>query len=296
MEEIKTYGTLTQAQLENMLAEIQVEDNELEERIEQEDASSKICDDDIVNLLKLISEESESLTEDEKREDGAWLSRYNLKFENDKCIGTEPTIISREDNARRIHDSYLKAKNRKMQIIRYAFDQKDITLSDCIPEENKCKLLQKIDEKNTHSCNVLLAYISKRISRLLAPFIPIDLRKCMNKYPGMVASHPGFLYKCTEEYGKSLAVWVIPSIPAYFEPNSEMSLLNELPRELLFSIDKAVVKYAKKRAIAAQRRLSAAANIAKIRNMTYIRVLKHNPFWFEYLYEILTDKKIPNYE
>ena len=106
-------------------------------------------------------------------------------------------------------------------------------------------------------------------------------------YPNSIRVCPGFMYKASEEYGGGLTFWATPSIPYYFEQNTEQKVLLENKSSFLFSVDKAISFYHEHLKKRQEKELKYASTIIQKGVYSYFDLLKLNPFWFEILYNEL---------
>lgn len=277
--------------LQKILADIDLEDDNAVENILKDDIeqNTQLEEDEANELLKLISEEREILTEAEKKDNQAWILEYDIKERKSSVIFHED-FVEKLRNGKKIAKE--KRDERRERIAKFAIQQQDICLSDIMTLEQKQMLLQKLDEINSKACNSIFAAICTNVSKLLRNFIPNDLKYCYYKYPASVKRHPGFIYECSEQYGDSLSLWVTPNLPVYLAANSEMSLLRSLPQEALISIDKQIKYYYKRKSGVLSKRIHNAAYVAKLKKITFLHILKKDPIWFEYIYELITNKKM----
>ena len=233
---METYGTLTDAEYTELLAEIQGDNEELQE----EEVSFK-----------------EASLEDLKPLEYIARSRENIRL-----------------------------------IKQMAFNQADIRLDSFIGNHNISTLLDMTVAKQSRLIDSYQAFINKRLTKLLMPLIPKDLKKCYLKYPMSFIPSPGFLYKASQEFGEGYTFWAIPDIPYYFTQGTERELIAEFNEAFLFAVDEAVLRYHTQLKTRADKEVRNASFIIQKGIQTYFDLLKHKPLWFKMLYEKLTNKNL----
>lgn len=294
-ESIKQYGNLTETELLEFLNAIEDEDEDLQRT--QEEASESIAMEEAQSNLSesIAMEEAQSdLSEKENREleaqygEDAWRKFF---------ANTDPVLygrnIQRKANFKSAEADIQRRKNLKAQrleIQRLAFNQEFIALSYQIEAENIKLLISLLVREHTRMIEKYEAYINKRLTNLLSPFIPIALRRCKKLYPDSIRICPGFLYKASDDYGQGYTFWAEPDIPYYFIQNTEQKILIENKSSFLINVDIAIKLYHEHTKKRADKELKYASMLYRKKVHTYFDLLKLNPFWFELLYNDLLSK------
>lgn len=281
MEDIRQYGDLTDKELLEFLSEIQGSDEDIEEaRIEADE--------------NIAIEEQTSLTElPENAEieayygDDAWRK---LKKDVTFLYGDEAQRRTNLASTKAIRQRAQRLKKDRIRIQRFAFNQDIIRMSDPVGNESIKRLVSLLVKEHTRMLNRYEAFINKRLAVLLNPLIPRRLRLCKMLHPDSIRISPGFLYKASEEFGRGLTFWAMPSVPYYFAQNTEQKILMEQKPEFLISVDKAVSLYHEHKEKRAKKELKYASTIIQKGVHTYFDLLKLNPFWFEILYNDLIER------
>lgn len=285
MENIENYGDLSNSELLEFLEEIKSGDEDIEEA--EANANDKINDEEAQSMLSELPENAEI---EAYYGDNAWIKPPIYSGYRDRV-----TILRDRYDRQKISSACIAAikkkanalKENKLKIQRDAFNQNNINLSDKIEKYNIQLLISTLTKEHTRMVDKYSDYINKRLTTLLNPFIPRRLRVCKMLYPDSMRINPGFLYRASKEYGDGLTFWATPSIPYYFEQNTEQSILLKNKPEFLFSIDKAVCLYYTHLNARQEKEIKYASSIIKKNITTYFDLLKFNPFWFDTLYKEL---------
>lgn len=285
MEDIRQYGDLTDKELLEFLSEIQGGDEDIEE--------ARIKADENIALQEQASlvESPENAEIEAYYGEDAW-----------RKLTKNVTFLHGDEAQRRINLASTKAIQQRAQrlredrirIQRFAFNQEVIKLSDFIEKESFKRLVSLLVKEHTRMIDQYKAFINKRLAVLLNPLIPRRLRVCKMLYPNSVRTSPGFLYRASEEFGRGLTFWAMPSIPYYFVQNTEQKILMEQKPEFLISVDKAISLYHAHSEKRTKKELKYASTIIQKGVRTYFDLLKLNPFWFEILYNDLLEKFTQN--
>lgn len=293
MDNIENYGNLSETELREFLAIIESDDDNLAYLEEQ--AKKNIAD-------------GEYSVPDEMLDDYAWTTAPILDKTEDgkyKYIGTNYYTHSdaadykkKEWEAKRARGTAVSAqrakerKQKKILITRAAVNQTDIMLGDPITQELLRALITELVKEHTVLINSLFEYINKRFNDLLRPLIPRALRECAKAFPQSVKWSKGFMYKASYDFGGGHYFWVTPNIPYYFTQGTEPEILKKAKPDFLFRIDKAIADYMHHTDIRAAKEVKYASAIVDKNIKTYYDLLKYNPFWFEALYKLVTNKNL----
>lgn len=300
-EEIHAGSYSNPSELAQFLAEISEEDEDL--------AKSEISAVSDIEEDKL-DEEDNVLIDDLKNNPNGWFNKStwvdNGKGEfvrrsdgeifhisdddivaiTDKPVGDEKTSAQKiSDSVKRYHKN---RDLRKVEINRIAFNQKILPLNDRIPTEQKRLVIELL----TKPLRILIAkyedYITRRITKLLAPAIPNPIKLAYLKWPWIFIANPGFMYKTSSHFGEVKQFWVTPKLPYYFPQGTEQTILEERDASLtpyfLDCIDRAIHRYYTAKENLAKREVMYASKMINIKGNTYYHLLLLNPFWFEKLY------------
>lgn len=286
MEDIKQYGDLTDKELLEFLSEIETDDEDIQEA--QSEALKNIT----------IEEEHVELSEEEQENKEIEAHYGNNAWRGSTVFGPNGVHLHGPEGQRQLNiagTEALKQKSRRLKedrirIQREAFNQGYIRLSDKIGNEKIKQLISLLVEEHTRMIDKYSAYINKRLTVLLNPFIPRRLRICKNLYPDSIRMCPGFLYKASKEYGAGLTFWAMPSIPYYFAQNTEQQILIEHKSPFLIKVDQSIKLYHDHCTKRADKELKYASLIYQKGVYSYFDLLKLNPFWFEVLYNDLLNK------
>lgn len=283
MENIKQYGDLTDKELFEFLHEIESGDEAIQEA--QAEAIEKIDTEEEHVILAELSENAE--IEAQYGED-AW-----------RQLSAKQVLLFGPAAQRKCTEAAIKAQKAKLwglkqdriRIQREAFNQDFIKLSDPVGKENLKALISILVQEHTRMVDKYTAFINKRLTALLNPFIPRRLRICKELYPNAIRICPGFLYRASKEFGQGKVFWASPNIPYYIEQNKEQQILIEHKAEFLISVDKAVANFHIHNEKRAAKEMKYASLIIQKGVHTFFELLRLNPFWFEALYKHLKDNK-----
>lgn len=268
MEDIKQYGDLTEKELFEFLDEIKSDDEDIQEA--QSEANQKIA----------LEEECAELSEE-----------VNTEKESKSLFSPEVLRRAHINRLKANKQKYRQLKEDRIRIQREAFSQTHINLSDPIGDDNIKLLISLLVREHERMVNKYSAYINKRLTALLNPFIPRRLRLCKKLYPDSIRISPGFLYTASKEYGAGLTYWAVPDIPYYLTQNTEQAILIENKPSFLVNIDQAIKFYYEHLKKQTDKELKYASIIYQKKVRTYFDLLKLNPFWYEILYINLRNQK-----
>lgn len=282
MEDIKQYGDLTEKELFEFIAEIEVDDENIKEA--QKEASEKIALEEEHTQLSELPENAEI---EEYYGNDAWrkLTKDSIFLHGHEGQRKASLALAKVNR-----EKAQKLKQDRIRIQRQAFSQEYIKLSDPVGNDNIKLLVSLLVKEHTRMVDKYSALIDKRLAMLLNPFIPRRLRMCKALYPDSIRISPGFLYKASEEYGNGLTFWATPNIPYYFAQNTEQKILIKHKPEFLVSIDRFVSLYHEHKNKRAKKELKYASTIIQKGVYTYFELLRLNPFWFETLYNDIIEK------
>lgn len=307
---------LSQDQIAELLNEIEDEDTDL--------ASAELnimpdIDYDISECGNKAIVEENFISQDYITGDNSkWFDKVEYKYlqpeqEKDDINSVSAAI----DRAQKIKNaqarSVFERKLRKIEINRMAFDQDVIRLADTFAVEHKRLLIRLLTEKYHVLVKKYEEYILKRISRILAPAIPMSIRLAYRKWPWIFVQNPGFMYKTHyskfQDYTEIKAFWVDTKLPYFFKQGTEQTILEERCEELqpyiIPRLDRAVHMYYKAKDMLSKREVQYAARLLKLDGTTvamgmkrprgsensYYSLLQLDPFWFEILYNELKKQK-----
>lgn len=290
MADINNYGDLSEKELLEFLEEIKSGDEDIEEA--EADADEKIGDEEAQSMLSELPENTEI---EAYYGDDAWRKLYTLSSNSNNnhtvLYGPHCKQIAAEGRKEAFKKKAQRLKEDRIRIQREAFNQEYIRLSDKIEKHHIKLLISILTQEHTRMIEKYSNYINRRLATLLNPFIPRRIRICRMLYPNSIRPCPGFLYKASQEYGGGLTFWATPSIPYYFEQNTEQKILLENKPKLLIPLDRAVVYYHEHLKKRQEKELKYASLIIQKGVYSYFDLLKLNPFWFDILYNEL---KKPN--
>lgn len=291
-EEVQAGSYSNTEELAGFLAEISEEDEAL--------AKSEISVISDVEQNKLDDEDN-ILLDDLKEDPNSWFSKstwvandkgqFVRRSDGELFIGEGPDADSktREEKISSSINKYHKNKDlRKVEINRMAFDQKILPLNDIISVEQKRLVIELLTKPQRQLIVKYEDYITKRITKLLAPAIPNPVKLAYLKWPWIFVANPGFMYKTSPQTGEVKQFWVTPKLPYYFKQGTEQTILEERDASLmpyfLDCVDRAVHRYYKAKENLAEREVKYASKMIGIKGNTYYHLLQLNPFWFEKLY------------
>lgn len=273
MEGVNIYGDLTDKELHEFLAEIENEDDELQET--QDKALENIAREEIEADAIVFTEE-----ELENRKFEAQYCGFSDKTPPLSTSDKEEVKISTKRNA---NQKLWGLKKDRLKIQQEAFNQDVLPLSSVVEIEDLKKLIELLVSEHTRLIDKYHAYINTRLTTLISPLIPKQLKLCRKQFPNSVRVSPGFLYKASKEYGAGLTFWATPDVPYYFKQNSENELLRAYKSYFLMRVDIAVKNYHTHYNARTEKEIKYASMIYNKSIKTYFDLLKLNPFWFKIL-------------
>lgn len=288
MANIENYGDLNDKEILEFLAEIKGSDEDIEEAEMQ--ADEKINNEEAQSMLSELPENAEI---EAYYGDDAWRRPPIYTGYRDRVTalyGPHGKQKAAEARKEALKKKAQRLKEDRIRIQRDAFSQERIRLSDQIDKQHIKLLISILTQEHTRMIDKYSDYINKRLATLLNPLIPKRIRICKELYPDSVRLCPGFIYKASKEYGGGLTFWATPSIPYYFEQNTEQKILLEHKSNFLYAIDKAVSFYHEHLKKRQEKELKYASLIIQKGVYSYFDLLKLNPFWFEILYNALENK------
>lgn len=198
---------------------------------------------------------------------------------------------SAEAKKAKMEEHWAKIREDKKRIQREAFSQDLLPLHRLITDDEMQKLVELITGPSAQFVEKQAAYINRRFTYMLRPHVPTILRSCYKKYPECLKQHPGFLYK-TFSQDEVLSFWATPSIPAFFKQGDEISILMESARDMLEVTDKAIYKYHAGIMIRNKQETKVAYKLTVNRVRTFFDLVKVNPFWFDKIFNYLTQERL----
>lgn len=277
---IEQYGDLTDKEFVEFLSEIE-DDNEEIEEAEIEAAKNIAIEENI------SGESPENIEIEALYGEDAWrkLNKNNIYLHNH-----ERQKLLSQAAVKAIKQKASRLKEDRIRVQKEAFNQENIRLTDAIGKDNMKTLITLLTQEHTRLISKYEAFINKRLTVLLNPYIPKKLRLCKSLYPQAVPTSPGFLYKASEDFGKGYTFWANPYIPIYFTQGTEQKILMDRKPVFLIAIDKAVLAHHEHKEKRAKKELKYASTLMQKGIFSFFDLLKLNPFWFEILYNNLTDK------
>lgn len=189
-------------------------------------------------------------------------------------------------------EQWLKDKRLNIiQINRTAFNQKILSLSKPIDEDNMKLLVELLTKVYTERINRIEQIINKRFTMLLIRFIPRALMKCAGLYPQAITKSPGFMYKASITYANGLHFWAQPNIPLFFKSGEEQQILVENCEKYLVAIDRHIRVYNENTNKSAKVTTFIMRTLLRKLDYTYLDLLKEKPEWFNILYNNLKNKE-----
>lgn len=293
METVENYGNLSDKELREFLAAIESEDDDLSYLEEQ--AKKNIADGEYSVPDEMLDDGAWSTAPIlDKTKDGRYKYRGSLYFTHSDAAEYKKKEWE-ERRAKGVAASVQRAKERrqkKILVTRAAVNQNDVMLSDPVTQEQLKMLIAELVKDHTATIDGLFEYINKRFSDLLRPLVPRALQNCAKAYPQSVKRCKGFMYKASYEFGKGHCFWATPDIPYFFTQGTEQELLEKVKPDFLYRIDKAIANYMHHIDMRTTKELKYASVLVDRHVKTYYDLLKYNPFWFETLYKLVTNKEL----
>lgn len=212
--------------------------------------------------------------------------------ENDTEIHAETGELIQFSRLKPLRDYYSSKTAQKQDIRRFAFIQEDIQLTDQIGPRYLRMLIEKLTLAKTEMLEKYTQTIRKKVTNKLYSSAPNDLMYVWRKNtirPYIIQS-PGFLYKCTYA-DKEYKIWITPDLPACFKSGEEQAILENADPTWLIKLNKLVAGYYTLLEQRKRSELTFATQILRNHVHTYYDMLKLNPYWWQILYELKTDKK-----
>lgn len=317
---------LSPAQIMEFLSEIESEDNDLAsaelEFASHIDVENEDCDKSIITEANFIKQDyidghnNKWFDEVENKKLLEESEEYQYKQPKDESTSLN-SVSNAIDRAEKIKNAVARSiytrKLRRIEINRMAFDQDVIKLADTFKLEHKRLLIKLLTDKYSILVRKYESYIVNRITRILAPAIPMSVRISYKKWPWIFVQNPGFMYKTHnnvfQNYGDQKTFWVDTKLPYFFKQGTEQEILEERCAELqeyiIPRLDRAVIMYYKAKDMMAKRQVEYAARLLKLDGTTvsmgmkrprgsensYYSLLQLDPFWFEILYNELKKQR-----
>lgn len=274
-EEENKYGNLSEKELLDFLNDIEDEDNSLKEDTENKFDFSEL-------------QENETNSDIESRyNDKAWVGNVGdvmVRDEEEKRANAQKSA-----DVRRRKRIELEAEKKRIQ--QASFNQEDIDLSGEINTTILGNLIAEVTLKYENKVKYYEDFINRRLTRLLMPLVPRQIKNIMASYPNIVKMSKGFFYRTSEQYG-NLVFWATPEIPAFFEQNCERETILEQHPQFIENLDHSVSLYFKAKEELMTAKIKNAGILVRSSPRTYFDLLKLNPLWFAIVYRQLTGKEI----
>lgn len=293
MNDEKQFENLNDEELREFLHIIESDNDSILEA--EEEASKNIIDEEECLPDEMLSDNAwKASLQWEKTENGKYVFagvNYNLKsvYDEEKKKIQE---LNRKKGPEFSSTAAAKRRQRKIEINRAAFNQQDIHISDKIGQELLKQLIVSLVKPHTDMINKLDEFINKRFALLLRPLIPNILKQCAKQYPNSVMKCQGFFYIASEEYGGRQKFWATPDIPYFFTQGTEQDILKKHRSKYLYNIDKAIAQYNYHITEKNKKEVKYATALVNRNVQTYYDLIKYSPFWFEKIYEIVTQKQL----
>ena len=258
------------------------EDSDLQDA--EEESAKEIHE---IESLDIKDEEDDNILDVEKLSDKAWGYDVNLQYNKEKAtyekIDMKPAFIEDIRVAKHVFNEGKKIT--RMEIQRDAFSQDIIDLNSFIPRKHLQLLIEILTRGYVKGMERNIRFVNKRIAYLMFPYVPKCLKIAYKYFNSSIKMCPGFLYRASEEYGKSKTIWVTPIVPYFLEQGTEMDFLLERRFTYLKAIDRSVAAYWYYRDKLAMKEANYAAKLVRnLRKGTYLELLKYNPYWYHKLF------------
>lgn len=264
--------------------------NEIEPEIDEEDedfANEPDEDDNEEDARELSNRElREFLAEIEVDDDD--INEAERQYEQQTSLDAEIDALTQE----KYNPRNKEHAARKYAINQSAFTQSKIPLTTPITKDQLKRLVYLLTEKQRQVMENHEAFINRRLTRLLSPFIPYRIKRCKLFHPEVIRMSKGFMYQASKEFGQGKTFWATPNIPAYFKQGEELELLRRERPEFLFQVDKTIAWYNRVKTELGQRELAIATRLMTLNEGSWYSLLKLNPHWFEMLFNDVTQSKL----
>ena len=279
--DIEPIGDLSDKEVYDLLDEIEADEDQLKEETPDEGELKAQLPPEELELL----EEAEPL--ELRQANGNWPVTKDKETGLFK-LATPEEVEERREKSKRDKTESEKVKSRT-RIQREAFQQDLIDLSGNIPKLYITRLVQLLTEKEVELENKYTAFLNRRFTMLLLPFIPRRLRICQQMYPESIRVSPGFMYKTPKSFGSKL-FWAQPDIPVFFTQNTEQAILEESVPDYLNVINDVVARFYNNAEKKAKRQVNIATRLYERGVKTYYDLLKLDPMWYEKLYNFIKEE------
>lgn len=280
------------------------------------DKPTGLNDEELVAFLSEIEEDEDKLSAiqqergflhpDETLEDSAW---DDYLIEGNDNVAEEHLVTDKEETiyleekkkdaskaralgTKNFKESARLKRERKQLIVRLAFKQNDILLSDTVSQEHYSALIELLTAEQRVLISSITEHINEKFTSLLSPLIPKALKICYAQFPNALKSNPGFMYIASKKYGKSLTFWATPDVPCFFQQGTENQILLEKKAQYLFTLDKYIIRLKETQVKLADYEVKFASRLVRMKEGTFYDLLKLDAFWFEILYNIITSKNL----
>lgn len=269
-----------------LLDEIERELNETEEN--EEDLVNGFDEDDSEEDAKELSsrELREFLAEIEVDDDD--INEAQRQYEQQTSLDAEIDALTQK----KYNPRNKEYTAHKYAINQAAFIQTKISLTTPLNKDQLKRLVYLLTEKQRRLMEKHEAFINKRLTRLLSPFVPFRIKRCRFFHPEVIRLSKGFMYQASKEFGQGKTFWVTPNIPAYFKQGEELELLRRERPEFLFQVDKTIAWYNRVKMELGQKELAIATRLMTLNEGSWYSLLKLNPHWFEKLFNDVTQSKL----
>lgn len=211
-------------------------------------------------------------------------------FENPEIEIEDYKILTNLNN--KTKTEHEKSFNKKRLIerdtIKEALTQTYLDLNTNIKVEDKKMLISFLVSDYAIAKNKAKAYIDFIFNKYLKKFIPQSVIKQYNKFPDIFIPHPGFLYKCTTDWGEGKSYWVELDLPMYIRPEACEDLFKSQYATKVPRVEKAIVKFHNNKQLKIEYEVKHARTLTSI--ATFYNLLKTNPYWYYLLVSYLKQK------
>lgn len=167
-----------------------------------------------------------------------------------------------------------------------AYGQTLLPFEKPIADEHIGLIIRMVTSEMTSKMRRMEKLANQEARRLLAPFVPFQLRLMFQLYRQSFKKRPSFLYHCSETRNR-YEMWLSPELPIYTADGEDERMLLEYPEGKRALLESYIVEYRKteKRRTELEFTIANSLRQTNLKKLTYGYLYEKRPMWFKIIYD-----------
>lgn len=167
-----------------------------------------------------------------------------------------------------------------------AYGQTVLPLEKPISDEHIGFIVNMVTAEMTGKMKRMERMANQEARRLLAPFVPFQLRLMYQLYRQSFKKRPSFLYHCSD-VRDNYQMWLSPDLPIYTAEGEDERMLFEYPEVRRALLESYIVEYRKteKRRTQTEFTIANSLHQTNLKKLTYGYLYEKRPMWFKAVYD-----------